>query len=71
MRKQFILLAMLFLAIAGQAQYVSRLGRFQVDQVRGCAPFTITITNANLITDGECTPGKPCLMDFLGNNTQQ
>ncbi len=71
MRKQFILLAMLFSAIAGQAQYVSRLGRFQVDQVRGCAPFTITITNTNLITSGECTPGKPCLMDFLGNNTQQ
>lgn len=62
---------MLFSAIAGQAQYVSRLGRFQVDQVRGCAPFTITITNTNLITSGECTPGKPCLMDFLGNNTQQ
>jgi gliding motility-associated-like protein len=62
---------MLFSAIAGQAQYVSRLGRFQVDQVRGCAPFTITITNTNLITAGECTPGKPCLMDFLGNNTQQ
>jgi hypothetical protein len=62
---------MLFSAIAGQAQYVSRLDRFQVDQVRGCAPFTITITNTNLITSGECTPGKPCLMDFLGNNTQQ
>ena len=71
MRKQILLLVMLFSAIAGQAQYVSRLGRFQVDQVRGCAPFTITITNTNLITAGECTPGKPCLMDFLGNNTQQ
>jgi gliding motility-associated-like protein len=57
---------MVFSAIAGQAQYVSRKGRFQVDQVRGCAPFTITITNANLITVGECTGGKPCLMDFLG-----
>ena len=49
-------------------QYTSRLGRFQVDQIRGCAPFTINITNANLITTGECTPGKPCNMDFLGNN---
>jgi len=70
-RKQILLLVMVFSVIALQAQYVSRLGRFQVDQVRGCAPFTITITNANLITVGECTPGKPCLMDFLGNNTQQ
>lgn len=71
MRKQILLLVMVFSATVVQAQYVSRLGRFQVDQVRGCAPFTITITNANLITVGECTPGKPCLMDFLGNNTQQ
>ena len=71
MRKQILLLVMVSSVIALQAQYASRLGRFQVDQVRGCAPFTITITNANLITVGECTPGKPCLMDFLGNNTQQ
>jgi len=70
-RRQIILLIILFSATAGQSQFVSRLGRFQVDQVRGCAPFTITITNTNLITVGECTPGKPCLMDFLGNNTQQ
>ncbi|MFN7260064.1 MAG: T9SS type B sorting domain-containing protein [Cyclobacteriaceae bacterium] len=71
MRKQILLLVMVFSVIAGQAQYVSRKGRFQVDQVRGCARFTITITNANLITVDECTGGKPCLMDFLGNNTQQ
>lgn len=49
-------------------QFTSRLGRFQVDQIRGCAPFTINITNTNLITSGECTPGKPCNMDFLGSN---
>jgi gliding motility-associated-like protein len=49
-------------------QFTSRLGRFQVDQIRGCAPFTINITNTNLITTGECTPGKPCNMDFLGSN---
>ncbi|MCX8490416.1 MAG: gliding motility-associated C-terminal domain-containing protein [Cyclobacteriaceae bacterium] len=71
MKKQILLLVILFSATAGHSQFVSRLGRFQVDQVRGCAPFTITITDTNLITVGECTPGKPCLMDFLGNNTQQ
>ncbi len=49
-------------------QYTSRLGRFQVDQIRGCAPFSINITNANLITTGECTGGRPCNMDFLGTN---
>ena len=53
------------------AQFTSRLGRFQVDQVRGCAPFTINITNTNLITTGECTGLNPCLMDYQGNGTQQ
>ena len=49
-------------------QYTSRLGRFQVDQIRGCAPFSINITNANRITTGECTAVRPCNMDFLGTN---
>ncbi len=57
------------MVLTASAQYTSRLGRFQVDQVKGCAPFTLTITNTNLVTTGECTPGKPCLMDFLGNGT--
>src|SRR6478609_909377 len=51
--------------------YTSRLGRFNVDQVKGCAPFTVTITDANLKTTGECTPGKPCLMDYEGKGQQQ
>ncbi len=51
---------------ASYGQYTSRLGRFKVDQVKGCAPFTITITDTNLVTSGDCTPGKPCLMDFEG-----
>jgi gliding motility-associated-like protein len=58
-------------ATAAQAQYNSRLGRFQVDQVKGCAPFIVTITNTNLITTGECTPGKPCLMDYESKGQQQ
>ncbi len=49
-------------------QYTSRLGRFRVDEVKGCAPFTVTITDTNLTTTGECTPGKPCLMS-AGNGT--
>lgn len=67
--KQFSLFILfLFFALLAQAQYTSRLGRFKVDQIRGCAPFTMNITNANLITVGECAGGKPCLMDYLGNN---
>ncbi len=50
---------------------MSRLGRFQVNEIKGCAPFTATIINTNVITTGECTPGKPCLMDYQGNSSQQ
>jgi len=49
------------------AQYVSRLGRFQVDEKKGCAPFTVTLTN---LLAGDCTPGKPCVMDYESNGTQ-
>ncbi len=71
MRRAFLFIGFCFLSTGVLGQYASRLGRFQVDQVRGCAPFTITITNTNLITTGECTPGKPCLMDYQGNNNPQ
>lgn len=71
MRRFLPFIGLCLLSGAVYGQYTSRLGRFQVDQVRGCAPFTINITNTNLITTGECTPGKPCLMDYQGNNNQQ
>lgn len=65
--KRLLLLMLFFMANIAQAQYTSRLGRFQVDQKKGCAPFTVTITNPDLNNNGECTtPGKPCLMDFEG-----
>ena len=68
MKSKFFIILFLLSAVAAQAQYTSRLGRFRVDQIRGCAPLTITITSTNLITTGECTAGKPCLMDYLGKN---
>ncbi len=71
MKRIVVFLLVIFAAANVQAQFTSRLGRFQVNQVRGCAPFTITIVTTNLITVGECTAGKPCLMDFQGNGTQQ
>lgn len=62
---QFAICAALSLSYAvSSAQYVSKGGRFQVDQVKGCAPFTITITNANLITTGQCQPGTNCIMTY-------
>jgi gliding motility-associated-like protein len=63
----------MFLLFTGNlyAQYVSRLGRFQVDQIKGCAPLTVTILDTNLITTDECTAGKPCLMSADTNAPQQ
>ncbi len=73
MRKIIIILIAFSVGLAAQAQspYKSRLGRFQIDQKKGCAPFTVTITDTNLITTGDCTPGKPCEMDFEGKGQQQ
>jgi gliding motility-associated-like protein len=62
LKRVFIILTSLLFAGNIHAQYISRLGRFQVDQVKGCAPFTVTILDTNLITTGECTVSKPCLM---------
>ncbi len=68
MKKLIIILSFILLTGNLYAQYTSRLGRFKVDEIKGCAPFTVTILDANLITIGECTVGKPCLMS-AGNTT--
>lgn len=65
-----ISLLVLFPMLA-QAQYISRLGRFSVDERKGCAPLTVTITNTNLITTGFCTGGNPCDIDWGDNSTPQ
>lgn len=47
--------------------YTSTLGRFQVDQIKGCAPFTVTLTN---LLAGNCNGANPCSMDFQENGQQ-
>lgn len=50
------------------AQYTSRLGRFDVNEVKGCAPFTVTVTiNSPFV----CDNSNPCDMDFEGNGQFQ
>ena len=56
MRFRCFLLLFLISSVA-VAQYTSRLGRFQVDERKGCAPFTVTITH---LLPTECNPGNPC-----------
>lgn len=70
MKKLILILSIVLFTGNLFAQYTSRLGRFQVDEIKGCAPFTVTILTTNLITTGECTAGKPCLMS-AGNGTPQ
>lgn len=67
-KKLFWIMALLLCAELAQGQFLSRLGRFQVDEIKGCAPFTITITN---LFAGQCIFGSECFMDFLGNGQGQ
>lgn len=77
MKGLFLLMGCLIGAYSLQAQpYTSKNGWFQVDQIRGCAPFTVTITNPSF--GGKvCTPctmyyngtvGQPCPAAGGANN---
>jgi gliding motility-associated-like protein len=62
----YIAIAVLMIPFFSQAQYNSRLGRFQVDEKKGCASLTVTITmNAGF----QCDPSNPCQM-IWGDGTQ-
>ncbi|MBS1487317.1 MAG: gliding motility-associated C-terminal domain-containing protein [Bacteroidetes bacterium] len=66
--KGFFLSALgtLLIGICAAQPYTSKNGWFQVDQIRGCAPFTMTITNSSF-------GGKicaPCTMYYNGTPGQ-
>jgi gliding motility-associated-like protein len=69
--RPLFLLVLTVLCASVSAQVKSRLGRFEVDKNQGCAPFTVTITNTNVVTTGECTAAKPCIMTYEGTTQQQ
>jgi gliding motility-associated-like protein len=65
MRIQHFLFIILFVPSLVAAQYSSKLGWFQVDEKKGCAPFTITITATGLVAPSTpCTGGTPCQMEW-------
>jgi len=68
--KTAIIFLFLFVsACVAQAQpYVSDLGRFEVDQKKGCAPLTVNVT---IRPPFVCNGVTPCDMDFENNNPQQ
>ena len=52
-----------------QAQpYVSDLGRFEVDQKKGCAPLTVNVT---IRPPFVCNGANPCDMDFENDGNFQ
>jgi gliding motility-associated-like protein len=62
-------LFLLLMSFVSYGQYTSRLGRFRVDEVKGCAPFTVTITATNLTSGNDCASGN-CFMNFEGTQQQ-
>lgn len=44
-----------------QSPYPSKLGRFQVDEIKGCAPLTVTLS---MRPGFACDGSNPCDMDF-------
>lgn len=44
MSRTFFIIITLHLAISLNAQYLSQEGRYEVDEIKGCVPLTITIT---------------------------
>jgi gliding motility-associated-like protein len=63
-----LLIAVCGVLASAQAQYTSRLGRFRVDQKKGCAPFTINVT---ILAPAKCDGSNPCDMDYESNNKPQ
>ncbi len=71
MKRKTILTLLVIMAsgCAALAQpYISDLGRFEVDQVKGCAPLAVNVT---IRPPFICNGANPCDMDFENNNMFQ
>lgn len=66
MKILLIIGCILLAPLATLAQYMSANGHFRVDEIRGCAPLTVTFTN---LEAGECTGASPCDVKFEVTNT--
>ncbi|MGC1243833.1 MAG: gliding motility-associated C-terminal domain-containing protein [Chryseosolibacter sp.] len=53
---------------AAQAQYNSAAGKFQVNQIKGCAPFTVTVTP---IPPFVCDTSNPCAAFYENSTTNE
>ncbi len=72
MRFKHFLLFLFLVPSVVIAQYTSGpVGRFQVDEIKGCAPLTVTILNTNLTTTGQCDADDVCDMTWGDGTVQQ
>jgi gliding motility-associated-like protein len=62
------LLIVFWFGYNASAQVGSRLGRFEVNESKGCVPFTVTIT---VLAPFVCDAGNSCDMDFEGDGNFQ
>jgi gliding motility-associated-like protein len=65
MRFKYFLLILLITPTIVAAQYNSNLGWFRVDERKGCASLTVTITATGLVAPSTpCTGATPCQMEW-------
>lgn len=63
-----ILLSTAVMSWSAQGQYLSHDGKFQVDQVKGCAPFTVTVTPS---ASFPCNSTEPCAAFYEDGTTSE
>ncbi|HET9486486.1 MAG TPA: gliding motility-associated C-terminal domain-containing protein [Chryseosolibacter sp.] len=63
-----VFVSFLLLGWSAQAQYLSVDGKFQVDQVKGCAPFTVTVTP---VAPFGCDTNNPCAAFYENATTSE
>lgn len=68
MRKRLLLFLWLLPLTGAFAQYTSKYGRFEVNEIRGCDALTVNLT---ILVPSLCDGANPCSMDFEGNNSFQ
>lgn len=73
MKSRFLFLLFFCVTTVALAQSkISRLGRFEMDEVSGCAPLTVTIVQTDLVVPLKCDAGQPCDMNWGdGSSIQQ
>jgi gliding motility-associated-like protein len=61
MKSRFLFLLFFSVSTFALAQSkISRLGRFEMDEVQGCAPFNVTIVRTDLVSPLICDGLNPC-----------